>query len=101
MKLCLSKAAQADVQDISDYTAERWGETQQDRYLRLLDAAFAKIAELPEQGRPCDHIRPGLRRYQGRGLRHVLYFEAKPEGVVILRVLHVSQLPGLHLRGDT
>ena len=54
------------------------------RILRLL-------AGNPGLGRPCDEVRPGLRRMeQGK---HVAFYREEPGGIRIARILHQRMLP--------
>ena len=41
------------------YTVETWGEEQAERYLRLINQSFRKVADNPGLGRSCDTIREG------------------------------------------
>ena len=85
--------------DIAIYTLRTWGEDQTARYLDDLEARCRKLADNPSSGRPCDHIRPGLRRMeQGK---HVVFFRREPGGILISRILHERMLPERHsLDGD-
>jgi len=42
-------------------------------------------------GRSCDHIRPGLHRFEHE--KHVVFYLLEQTGVRIVRVLHQSMLP--------
>jgi toxin ParE1/3/4 len=57
----LRPKALADLEKIWDYTVETWGEEQAERYLRLINQSFRKVADNPGLGRPCDTIREGYR----------------------------------------
>jgi toxin ParE1/3/4 len=49
------------------------------------------LADNPALGRPCDEIRPGLRRMeQGK---HVVFYSKEQGGVLISRILHQRMLP--------
>jgi toxin ParE1/3/4 len=50
---------------------------QADRYIDLLNAAFAELASLSM---------PGYRRY--RVDRHMIYFRITPYGIAVIRTLH-------------
>lgn len=82
----LSPAAQRDLEDIFDYTAAEWGLEQAFRYIDLIEAACALLAEAPMSAAACDHIRPGYRRRPVQ--RHVIYARAEPYGVAVIRILH-------------
>jgi toxin ParE1/3/4 len=57
----VSARARADLEEIWDYTAERWGMDQAEIYVRLLQDAIETVADDPRKGRPCDDIRAGYR----------------------------------------
>ena len=67
---------------------------QTDRYIRQLEDCCQLLADNPALGRPCDEIRPGLRRMkQGK---HILFYREEPSGILICRILHHSMLPEKH-----
>lgn len=49
------------------------------------------LARNPLLGRPCEHIRAGLRRFE-KG-RHVIFYLCNADGILIARILHQSMLP--------
>jgi toxin ParE1/3/4 len=94
-RLRVSRAAHRDLVEIAVFTRERWGDAQCARYLRQLDARFNAVARAPERGRSCDQIRPGLKKVNEG--RHVIFYRSKGRTVDIVRVLHDSMDPDLHL----
>jgi toxin ParE1/3/4 len=97
-KLRYSRQAAEDLLGIAEYTLGRWGEAQAARYLSQLEKCCGGVAQSPLIGRPCTGIMPGLRRIeQGR---HVVFFLADDEGVLILRVLHQSMQPERWIHGE-
>ena len=69
--------------DIGAYTLRTWGKDQTLRYIDDLEACCQRLADNPSSGRPCDRVRPGLRRMeQGR---HVVFFRREPGGVLVSR----------------
>jgi toxin ParE1/3/4 len=44
----LSPKAQRDLDGIFDYTVERWGLPQAERYTDLIEAACARLTEIPK-----------------------------------------------------
>jgi len=82
----LSPRAQADVEDIWNYTAENWGEPQAERYIRQLQEAIEAVAADPRKARSCDDVRPGYRRYPVGS--HVLFFRIVDGVVDVVRILH-------------
>ncbi|MGH9610445.1 MAG: type II toxin-antitoxin system RelE/ParE family toxin [Bryobacteraceae bacterium] len=90
----LSRRAEADLAEIARYTMHVWGADQTIRYLDSLEECCQKLAENPALGRPCDYIRPGLRRMEHA--RHVLFYRRDASGVLISRILHERMLPEQH-----
>jgi toxin ParE1/3/4 len=59
----LSAAARVDLEQIWDYTCERWDGSQAEKYLREIQRAIDRIADNPMIGRVCDEVRPGYRKH--------------------------------------
>lgn len=91
----LSPAAERDLESIWRYTRREWSLEQADRYIDILEAAFAQLAEPPKTAPACDHIRQGYRRRSVE--RHMVYFRITSFGVAIIRVLHVNMDVVRHL----
>ncbi len=89
-----SLRAEADLGGIARYTLERWGEDQTIRYIDDLEACCKQLADAPELGRPCEDIRPGLRRIEHG--RHFSFYRLEPGGILVSRILHQSMLPERH-----
>jgi toxin ParE1/3/4 len=85
-RYALSPRAQADLDEIWDYTDSTWGEEQAARYVRLLQIAIEAVAENPRRGRACDEIRAGYRRYSAGS--HILFYRSAAHGIVVVRILH-------------
>ncbi|HVT97205.1 MAG TPA: type II toxin-antitoxin system RelE/ParE family toxin [Acidobacteriaceae bacterium] len=83
--------AEADLTRIADYTLHMWGETQKVRYVRSLQACCVRLEENPMLGRPCDEIRPGLRRMEEG--KHVIFYRPEKNGIAVYRILHQSMVP--------
>ena len=77
--------------NIGLYTLRTWGEAQTDRYICQLEDCCQLIADNPALGRPCDQIRPGLRRMEQGN--HVVFYREEPGGILISRILHRRMLP--------
>jgi toxin ParE1/3/4 len=82
----LSPRAQADIDEIWEYTAERWDVSQADRYVLQITQTIENLARDPRRGRTCDHIRVGYRRYPAGA--HVVFFRVVADGIDVVRVLH-------------
>jgi toxin ParE1/3/4 len=94
----LSKLARLDLIEIADYTVDRWGVSQAERYLDGFVDCFKRLVKNPQMGRACDQILRGYRRIeQGR---HVVIYRVDADGIFICRILHVSMLPARQLFED-
>lgn len=82
----LSPRAQADLDDIWDYTAEHWGIEQAEHYIRQIESAIKFIASEPGLGRPCNEIRAGYKKYPVES--HILFFRLIVGGIEVIRILH-------------
>jgi toxin ParE1/3/4 len=59
----LSPRAQADLEEIWDYSVEIWGTDRAERYVRDLWEGIKYLAANPKRGRSCDEVRAGYRKY--------------------------------------
>lgn len=91
----LSPKAQRDLDDIFDYTVERWGLRQAIRYTDLIEAACTRLAETPLASQDCAMIRPGYRRKNVE--QHAIYFRQTGYGIAIIRILYQKMDAGRHL----
>jgi toxin ParE1/3/4 len=92
----LSPAAQADLEQIWDYTHQRWGIDQAEEYVREFQRAIERAAANTQIGRGCDEIRPGYRKLAAGS--HTLFYRVTAHGVIdIVRVLHQRMDVDRHL----
>lgn len=91
----LSPRAQRDLEEVFDYTVDRWGLPQAIRYIDLIEAACAELAEAPRLAQGCDQIRPGYRRRAVE--QHMIYFRPTDYGIAVMRILHQRMDAGRHL----
>ena len=83
----LSPAARVDVEQIWDYTCDRWGEDQAEKYVRGLQRAIDRVVENPAIGRACDEVRSGYRKHAVG--THTLYYRIADEDLIdVVRILH-------------
>ncbi|MGV9668952.1 type II toxin-antitoxin system RelE/ParE family toxin [Nocardia niigatensis] len=83
----LSPAAQADLEQIFDYTRELWDAGQAEAYLRELQRAIERVAANPRIGRACDEIRPGCFKLTTGS--HTLFLRLAAGDIVdVVRILH-------------
>jgi toxin ParE1/3/4 len=82
----LRPRARLDLEDIGDYTLERWGEEQEEKYLRMLVRTFQALADNALMGHAFDVIMPGLFKFPAGS--HIILYLITDSGVDIIRVLH-------------
>jgi len=86
-----SRRAEADLKSIADYTLRKWGKSQAARYISELEVCCQRLAGNPALGRPCDYVRPGLRRLEHG--KHVVFYRQERGGIMVSRILHQRMLP--------
>jgi toxin ParE1/3/4 len=85
----LSRSARRDLQDISDYWAERAGP---DVALRIVSGIIETILLLSQQqrmGRAVAEFGPGVRRFPSG--KHVIYYRVSRTRIQVLHVFHGSR----------
>jgi toxin ParE1/3/4 len=82
----LSPRAQADLEDIWEYTAANWNSKQAELYIRQLELSIKAVSLNPRLGRPCDEIKAGYRKYPAGS--HILFYRLTEAGISIIRILH-------------
>jgi toxin ParE1/3/4 len=85
-RLEFTPKARRDIEEIWDYSFERFGFERAEAYLRELQRGAETVAEDPRRGLACDNIRFGYRKFSVGS--HVLFFRASESRIVIVRVLH-------------
>ena len=93
-----SRRAAADLMSIADYTLRKWGKAQAARYISELEVCCQRLADSPALGRPCDDVRPELRRLEHG--KHVVFYRQKRGGIMVSRILHQRMLPDRHATDD-
>jgi len=81
-----SPLAQADMDEIWDYTAKNWDIKQAEAYTRELKEAVESLAANPKWGRSCENVRLGYYKYPVGS--HVLFFCLLDKGIDVKRILH-------------
>jgi toxin ParE1/3/4 len=85
--------AETDLQHIVLYTFQTWGEEQTRRYVKDLRECIERLSETPMLGRVDTTWESCRRIEQGK---HVVFYRAEDDGILILRVLHQRMLPDRH-----
>jgi toxin ParE1/3/4 len=91
----LSREADADLDDILDYSIAAHGRESAEAYLRTINAALGWLAERPHLGAPRGDLKKGLRSLPAG--EHRIYYRFDGETVLVARVLHKAMDEGRHL----
>ena len=94
-KLRISGPAKLDLGRIGDYTRREWGAAQKRKYLGQIKDGFRAVWDTPGIGTRRDDIHRGLRAYLVR--KHIIFYRETKTELTIIRVLHESMNPDLHL----
>ena len=98
MTLDFTEAAVSDLQSIRNYTLEKWGPEQEQRYLNALWKKFEEILRDPDRWRFRNDLFPGCQiAAQGK---HVLLFRVRGKTLEIVRILHSAMDFPRHLPED-
>ncbi len=100
-KYWLSPAVEQSLDDIFDYTYDRWGEDQARRYLSALFDLFEAIASGREIGRLIQ-AEYGVVGFYARCGKHAVYWKRLPDGrVAIAEILHEKMNAGDRLAASS
>lgn len=86
MRLELSRAAEADLFDIRDYTVTHYDADQAIAYLDAIEQALRRIIDYPESGMKYPGINPTIRSVPCGS--HRIYYDVAGDLVRVQRVLH-------------
>jgi toxin ParE1/3/4 len=92
----LSRRAQSDLDEIWDYSAQRWGRDQANRYVEALRDSIKRVAAEPSRGRSMTVGHKSYQRYRSRS--HLIFYRKTNRGIRIVRILHESMDHERHLR---
>jgi toxin ParE1/3/4 len=88
------EAARRDIVEHFVYLAEEAGLDAAERFLTNAEARFNDLAQQPQMGAPLTLKRPDLanvRKWRVKGFdNHLVFYEPRPDGVSIVRVLHAA-----------
>lgn len=85
----LSSNADKDLDNITDYTLEAWGENQTRDYVTKLLLCFQSLADKPNLGRSAAEYALFLKRYYYKA--HTVFYEPTEKGIFIVRILGQRQ----------
>ena len=98
-EVILRPDAEADIENATDYSIDRWGHEQASRYVGELRQAIEVLATDALRHPLYETVHPGLRRKRS-GMHHI-YYVASKERVEVLNIIHVQRDPGLHLKVES
>lgn len=81
-----SQRANADLEDITDYTASTWGAEQAKRYIHEIRQKIQEISEGNAVTQSLDGVSRKISK--ARANRHLIIFEKKEEVIFVVRILH-------------
>ena len=85
----LSERADTDLDEILEFTVERWGVQQAGDYLDGLQALFHLVSSRPMMGRSAAIVMKNLRRVEHES--RIVFYTLMPRGIQIERLLHKSR----------
>lgn len=91
----LTPRALADLDDIAEYTLERWGRAQAEKYLSALTKRMEWLAASPNLGANRDEIAQGYRCFPEGN--HLVFYIIKHDMIQIIGVPHKSMDIDVHL----
>jgi toxin ParE1/3/4 len=87
VKVILRQEAIDDLNDIWDYTFEKWSETQADNYYETIKLACNGIADNPSIGKEYDEISRNLLGIKSG--KHIIFYQIiSIDEIEIIRILH-------------
>ena len=89
MLVDVSEAANADLDDILDYGAARFGEDVAEAYVRRFQQVYDLIADHPLIGALHETVRPLIRSLPCGS--HRVYYDVLDDRAVVLRILHKAR----------
>lgn len=85
----VSLRAGRDLDDIADYSVEKWGIQQMESHMVMLDERFQWLADNPGLGQARPEIGQDMRAFVVG--THVIYYRGSRNAVEIVAVLHVAR----------
>lgn len=85
-KYRLTPAAKSDLIEIWNYTVEKWGEKQAEKYLQDIEGKLNQLAANPELGRQRPEISPGY--YSFPVGKHIVFYLLSDHYIDIIGILH-------------
>lgn len=98
MRLELSRRAQADLDDIRDYSVEQFGLERAILCLNLIEQAFRRLLDYPHIGSPRHQFAAEVLSYPVG--EHRIFYEVRPNEVHILRLVHKAMEVERRVQGE-
>ncbi|MFZ5833918.1 MAG: type II toxin-antitoxin system RelE/ParE family toxin [Pseudomonadota bacterium] len=95
-RLIFSRLATKDIDGIWDYTADRWGVDQAEKYAGDIRDACFELLRNENTGQDAGAIRAGYRKHRS-GSHFIFYRQLSEGGIEVIRVLHQQMDFGSHL----
>jgi toxin ParE1/3/4 len=95
MRLELSRRAQADLDDIRDYSLAEFGVARAIAYLDAVESAFRRILDFPEIGSAHPNVRPPIRSLGCQ--QHRIFYQVEGDMILVVRILHKAMDTARHL----
>ena len=86
--LLLTQLALRNIQDIYEYSKDRWGKQTAERYVDDMEAGLTRLKEHPELLKPEPELYCSLMFY--RVNKHLFVCDAQPKSIVVLTIIHAS-----------
>ena len=86
-KVILRQKAIDDLNDIWDYTFEKWSAKQADKYYAIIKLSCNGIGQNPDIGKEYDGIKKNLLGLKSG--KHIIFYQSLSEDkIVVIRILH-------------
>lgn len=95
MRLELSRRAQADLDEIRDYSVAEFGVPRAIAYLDAVESAFRRIVDFPDIGGVHPTVRPVCRSLSCQ--QHRIFYEVASDTILVVRILHKTMDVERHL----
>ena len=82
----ITKKAVADLEEIWQYTVEKWSLEQADRYYNLIIDEINFICKNNTAGKLMAHVRKGYRASKVKS--HLIFYRVEENKIAIIRILH-------------
>jgi toxin ParE1/3/4 len=99
VRIVFAPEAQADVDELYDWIADRAGEATAQRFIVRIRERCERLDQFPERGTRRDDLAPGLRTF-GVDRRVTVACKVLPDVVVIVRLLYAGRNVDAILRED-